>query len=126
MSYILSKYDIDSIINIGTSGGCDKELKQGDILIIDKIYNSVADATAFGYAYGQVPRMPKYYETSNKDIIKTISKAKIKNIASSDIFIHSTEQVKNFINKIEDKISVLDMECLHMLKQPICLKKSLV
>ncbi|AVN58993.1 5'-methylthioadenosine/S-adenosylhomocysteine nucleosidase [Mesoplasma florum] len=111
LSYILSKYDIDSIINIGTSGGCDKELKQGDILIIDKIYNSVADATAFGYAYGQVPRMPKYYETSNKDIIKTISKAKIKNIASSDIFIHSTEQVENFINKIEDKISVLDMEC---------------
>ncbi|ATZ18058.1 5'-methylthioadenosine/S-adenosylhomocysteine nucleosidase [Mesoplasma melaleucae] len=111
LAYILTKYEIEWIINIGTSGSCDDSLKQGDVVLIDKVYNSVADATAFGYAYGQVPRMPKYYETNKTNITNKIQFEKIKNIASSDIFIHSLDQVNLFVNKIEDKASVLDMEC---------------
>lgn len=111
LAYILTKYPIDSIINIGTSGACDATLKQGDIVLIDKIYHSVADATVFGYVYGQVPRMPKYYETNKTNISDKLEIKKLKNIASSDIFIHSIEQVELFVNKLEDQISVLDMEC---------------
>lgn len=111
LSYILTKYSIDSIINIGTSGACDEKLKQGNVVLIDKVYNSIADATTFGYAYGQVPKMPKYYETNKTNITAKLNIEIIKNIASSDIFIHSLEQVKLFVNKIADEISVLDMEC---------------
>ncbi|ATZ21616.1 5'-methylthioadenosine/S-adenosylhomocysteine nucleosidase [Mesoplasma tabanidae] len=111
LAYILTKYEINSIINIGTSGACDDTLKQGDIILVDKVYNSVADATAFGYAYGQVPRMPKYYETNKEKVINRIDYVKIKNIASSDIFIHSVDQVDLFVKKIDDEISILDMEC---------------
>ncbi|ATQ35531.1 5'-methylthioadenosine/S-adenosylhomocysteine nucleosidase [Mesoplasma entomophilum] len=123
LAYILTKYEIDSIINIGTSGGCDKSLKQGDIILVDKVYNSVADATVFGYAYGQVPRMPKYYETNKEKIMNKIDSAKIKNIASSDIFIHSIDQVNSLVKKIDDEISILDMECFAYAQTAYLFKK---
>lgn len=108
LSYVLCNYNIYQILNIGTSGACDLTLKQNDVIVIDKIYCSVADAVIFGYEYGQVPKMPKYYETNkaNFDLQKPI-----KNLASSDIFIHSQSQLDLFVNKINNKISVLDMEC---------------
>ncbi|ASZ09138.1 5'-methylthioadenosine/S-adenosylhomocysteine nucleosidase [Mesoplasma chauliocola] len=111
LAYILTKYDIDEIINIGTSGGCDNKLKQGDIVIIDKIYNCVADATVFGYEYGQVPRMPKFYQSNNNLLQGKLKNYQIKNIASSDIFINSQDQIDKFVKKINNQISVLDMEC---------------
>lgn len=55
-------YDIKRIFNIGTSGGVDRRLKIGDIVIANKVIYHDVDATAFNYELGQVPGFPLAYE----------------------------------------------------------------
>ncbi|UWD35378.1 5'-methylthioadenosine/S-adenosylhomocysteine nucleosidase [Mycoplasma cottewii] len=114
LSYVLSKYNIDQILNIGTCGSLNKTLKQQDFVIVKKAFYSCADATAFGYKYGQVPRMEEFFEHENhlfkhvKQNNRIVSQV---NIASSDIFICNKQHVDLFINKIDQNIDVIDMEC---------------
>ncbi|MGQ4527772.1 5'-methylthioadenosine/S-adenosylhomocysteine nucleosidase [Dermabacteraceae bacterium P13136] len=48
----------DAIISAGSCGGLGKEVQVGDVVIGETYAYSVADATAFGYAPGQVPGAP--------------------------------------------------------------------
>ena len=56
------------VIAGGTAGGLEGGIKVGDIAgAISTIYND-ADATVFGYALGQIPRMPVDYHSSQRAI----------------------------------------------------------
>ncbi|PPE04515.1 5'-methylthioadenosine/S-adenosylhomocysteine nucleosidase [Entomoplasma ellychniae] len=123
LSYVLNNYEISQVINIGTSGACDSSLKQKDIVWINKIFNSAADATVFGYDYGQIPKMPKFYETASTDVKEKYIN---KNLASSDIFINDIEQASKHIKKIPSIISVLDMECFGYAQTAYIYKKPFI
>ncbi|KAF5295671.1 hypothetical protein FQA39_LY12844 [Lamprigera yunnana] len=84
------------------------KLQQGNIFAIDKATYSFANATVFGYDYGQVPQMPSYY-SSNADLIKKFN-LPVKNLATSDIFISSEVIVNQFINEINFPIELVEME----------------
>lgn len=71
LSAVLSKYPIESIINVGLVGGF-KPLHQGDMVIIKETAYHDFDLTIFGYELGQVPQMPTYYP-SDQALIKTVS-----------------------------------------------------
>ena len=47
------------IINTGSAGGIGAGLKVGDIIIGTAALHHDADATTFGYAYGQIPQQPE-------------------------------------------------------------------
>ena len=54
-------YKPDYIINTGSAGGCNPNLKVGDIVISNELRYHDVDATGFGYQYGQVPGMSELY-----------------------------------------------------------------
>ncbi len=49
------------IISAGTAGGLSADCRIGDVIISTDVINLDADVRAFGYALGQVPRMPETY-----------------------------------------------------------------
>ena len=50
------------VISAGTAGGLARGINVGDVLIGESYTYTDADATAFGYARGQVPGMPESYD----------------------------------------------------------------
>ncbi|MBM7097178.1 5'-methylthioadenosine/S-adenosylhomocysteine nucleosidase [Bacillus sp. H-16] len=59
-------YHPDAIINTGSAGGFHKELAVGDVVISTEVRYNDVDATVFGYEFGQVPRMPAFYEPNEE------------------------------------------------------------
>ena len=49
------------VISAGTAGGLSADCQIGDVMISTDVINLDADVRAFGYALGQVPRMPETY-----------------------------------------------------------------
>ncbi|WP_078552704.1 5'-methylthioadenosine/S-adenosylhomocysteine nucleosidase [Bacillus alkalicellulosilyticus] len=74
----------DAIINTGSAGGFNENLKVGDIVISTEIRYNDVDATVFGYEFGQVPRMPAYFEP-DESLIETAKRC------AQDVGVHSVE-----------------------------------
>jgi len=60
----LTLVDAPIVIAAGTTGGLARDINVGDIAAGTRAVYGQADATAFGYAPGQVPQMPIDYESS--------------------------------------------------------------
>lgn len=63
---LLEKYQPDVVINTGSAGGFDTNLKVGDIVISDEVRHHDVDVTAFGYEIGQMAGMPAGYRSDEK------------------------------------------------------------
>ncbi|RYL94745.1 5'-methylthioadenosine/S-adenosylhomocysteine nucleosidase [Sporolactobacillus sp. THM19-2] len=55
---LIDHFHPDAVINTGSAGGTDAALDIGDVVISSRVIHHDADATAFGYQYGQIPGMP--------------------------------------------------------------------
>ncbi|MBB6671308.1 5'-methylthioadenosine/adenosylhomocysteine nucleosidase [Cohnella nanjingensis] len=58
---LIERYRPELILHYGVAGGLDPSLSVGDAVIATELVYSDVNATAFGYAYGQVPQMPARY-----------------------------------------------------------------
>jgi len=56
------------VISAGTAGGVGEWVRVGDVVVGTDYINIDADARAFGYVLGQVPRMPASYSASSEAI----------------------------------------------------------
>ncbi|WP_237243914.1 5'-methylthioadenosine/S-adenosylhomocysteine nucleosidase [Spiroplasma clarkii] len=113
---------------MGTCGTVSQKLKALDLVFVDHAYYSAADATAFGYAYGQIPRMPKYFE-SDKQVTNKICKVlplQNVNLAAADIFISSYQQKEFFLDKLNAEIQVVDMESTAIFQTAFIFAKPIV
>lgn len=54
----IERHRPDAIISLGSAGGLGADVRIGDIIVGRSFRYADADATAFGYAYGQVPGLP--------------------------------------------------------------------
>lgn len=54
----LERFAPRRVISVGSAGGLGPQVRRGDIVIGSSYRYADADATAFGYAYGQIPSMP--------------------------------------------------------------------
>lgn len=105
---LIDYFNIDTIINIGSSGALNPELNIGDIVIADKLIQHDFDITAFGHNKGYITGVGEYIYSDKKmvkdisNIINNISqkkyKVKIGTIATGDIFCTDIE-MKNKIYK---------------------------
>ncbi|HDE5602246.1 TPA: 5'-methylthioadenosine/S-adenosylhomocysteine nucleosidase [Staphylococcus aureus] len=112
---LINKFKPDIIINTGSAGALDESLNVGDVLISDDVKYHDADATAFGYEYGQIPQMPVAFQSS-KLLIEKVSQvvqqqltAKVGLIVSGDSFIGSVEQ-RQKIKKAFPNAMAVEME----------------
>ncbi|MDV2581069.1 5'-methylthioadenosine/S-adenosylhomocysteine nucleosidase [Alkalibacillus haloalkaliphilus] len=72
----------DYVINTGSSGGVDPDLDVGDIVIGTETVHHDADATGFGYQYGQIPQMPETFPSNEQLVYKA---EKVKEVLPSDV-----------------------------------------
>ncbi|SYV95968.1 5'-methylthioadenosine/S-adenosylhomocysteine nucleosidase [Mycoplasma putrefaciens] len=72
--------------------------------------------------------MTNFYQTDkdlNKSIENKLKNFKYVNIASADIFINNQQQIDLFINKLEQTIDVVDMECTSFLQTAYLFNKKI-
>jgi len=89
---LIDKFDIEYIINTGSAGALNNNLKIGDIVIGTELIQHDFDVTAFGREKGYIPEAGKVFK-SDENIIKKCDNIKIENIkivkgviTSGDIF----------------------------------------
>lgn len=106
---LLTKYDIDFVINIGSAGGLKSNQEVGDVVISDRVVHYDVDVTAFGREFGQVPGLPTYYEadtqllTRVQEVLKSINiRSHVGLIASGDQFVSRDDQVQNILNHFRE------------------------
>ena len=110
---LTDKFNVKSIINVGSAGGLNNNLEIGDIVIGKELVQHDFDITAFGHEKGYISQTGKIFK-SDKNLIEKCEKIKIKginiivgNIASGDIFCTD--------KKMKEKIhSKFQADCVEM------------
>lgn len=116
LTTIISKYDVDFVINIGSAGGLcyNHQVEPLDVVIADKVCYHDVDITLAGRQYGELPDLPVYYQSSlTNDMIKEMDSNNIKyhvaTIASGDQFV-GIENIASLINDRFDNVCAIEME----------------
>jgi adenosylhomocysteine nucleosidase len=114
---LIEAFNPSMIINTGSAGGIEPSLAIGDIIIAQQILHHDVDTTAFGYAKGQIPKMPTFFEPDPK-LLETalgmgdrIDDARIfvGLIASGDSFMHDKRKL-NALRKDHPGLLAVEME----------------
>ena len=114
---LLEKYKPDCIINTGSAGGFNPMLNVGDAVISTEVRHHDVDVTAFGYEYGQVPKLPPAFTADEKLVAAAVAAAKeieeiqiVKGaIATGDSFMSDPEKVAFVREKFAD-LQAVEME----------------
>lgn len=114
---LINDYNPDYVINTGSAGGVTSGLKVCDLVISSEVRHHDADATVFGYEYGQIPAMPPAFIPSN--ILVEAAQAVISNmketnvhqglIASGDSFMNDPKRLEE-VQKLMPNIFAVEME----------------
>ena len=64
LSVMLERFEPSAVISAGSAGGLRADVNVGDLVIGTEFRYADADATAFGYAPGQVPGMPESFDAA--------------------------------------------------------------
>lgn len=135
---IIDKFQPSLVINTGSAGGFDPELKVGDIAVANEVVHHDVDVTAFNYEFGQVPGMPARFSTSDELI--TLAESCIKNlsditskvglVATGDSFMCDPERIEQTRQRFPAMLAV-EMEgaaiaqTCHQLNTPFLIIRSL-
>ncbi|MFW6306976.1 MAG: 5'-methylthioadenosine/adenosylhomocysteine nucleosidase [Bacillota bacterium] len=72
---MIDKFDISSVINIGSAGGLNPELEIGDIVISTSCIYHDADLTAFGHEKGYITGLDDRYIKADQNLIEQCKKS---------------------------------------------------
>lgn len=113
---LLEHFKVKEIINTGSAGAIDTAFSVGDIIIADSCVYHDVDVTAFGYEYGQVPKMPETFICNGEsilvldEIMKDLQfKHLIGMIATGDTFMNNRQKILDLYEKLPNIVAV-DME----------------
>lgn len=109
---LIHQYGVNMVINTGSAGGIGQGLSVGDVVIADKLAYFDVDVTNFGYAPGQLPGMPLFYECSDylksemrKAAEETGLSARYGLIVTGDSFVNDTGRVKEILNDFPEALA---------------------
>lgn len=116
-AWVVHQFQPDCIINTGSAGGLGQGLEVGDVVIGETVAHHDVDATAFGYAIGQVPQLPAAFAGDERLIAAAEQAAAAFDgaavhrglIVSGDQFIHSSDKVAAIRSHFEG-VQVVEME----------------
>jgi adenosylhomocysteine nucleosidase len=133
------------VINTGSAGGVDPDLKFGDAIISDGLVYHDVDVTAFSYAPGQVPGQPRIFPVPEDLIIRAeqaVDQLKEEQllpgdfchrrglIGSGDVFMHDPERIAA-VRRIFPALKAVEMEgaaiahCCRLFSVPALIIRSL-
>jgi adenosylhomocysteine nucleosidase len=121
---LIRRYAPALVINTGSAGGIDPSLSFGDAIISEGLIQHDVDVTAFGYAPGQIPRMPAVFAVP-EDLVVVAEHAvdELKDegllpqtfnhvrglIGSGDVFMHDEERVRR-VRELFPSMRAAEME----------------
>ncbi len=98
---LLDHFKPTCVINTGSAGGFDPELRVGDVVISTEVRHHDVDLTVFGYEIGQMARMPAAYAAN--PLLIDVAEASVEQmhgmacsrglIATGDTFMSDPEHV---------------------------------
>lgn len=114
---LLEKFKPDFVVNTGSAGGYNPDLNVGDVVISSEVRHHDVDVTAFGYEYGQVPKLPPAFEADSELVDIAVAAAKeiediqvVKGlIATGDTFMNDPKRVDYIKDKFID-LQAVEME----------------
>ena len=128
VTLLVEVFSVEGIINTGSAGAVNHELKIGDVVVADKLAYHDVDVTAFGYAFGQMAQQPLYFESSKyfvSELKKAIENPVVGLITSSDSFISSDGRIAENKKHFPDVLAV-EMEGASIAQAATALKKPFV
>lgn len=135
---LIEHFACDCIINTGSAGALSPDINISDLVIGTQVAHHDVDVTAFGYQYGQVPKLPERYH-SHKSMVFSAEMAagqlpelrKHKGlIVSGDQFISSDTMLNNIRKNFPDALAV-EMEAAaiaqtcHQLNRPLIIIRAI-
>lgn len=109
---LIHHFNVKRVLNTGSAGGLGEQLEIGDVVIATELAYSDVDVTAFGYEYGQLPKMPVRFQSAIDGIDHVIQaanavglKATTGLIVSADAFIHQEEQYQSIFHHFPDVLA---------------------
>lgn len=93
---LIDRFQPDLVVNTGSAGALAPDLEIGDTVIGTRVAYHDVDTTVFGYAKGQLPGQPLYFE-SDPEIVKDFEKlAAVKEglIVAGDQFVQDKQRVQ--------------------------------
>jgi len=121
---LIHRFKPSCVINTGSAGGINPELKVGDTIISSGLVYHDVDVTAFNYAPGQLPGQPQIFPVDEslikaaEDAVDELKQEKILPdslthrrglIGSGDIFMHEPESIAR-VRQIFPDIAAVEME----------------
>ena len=104
VTLLLTNYDIDYVINIGSAGGLKDYQNIGDVVISSHVAYHDVDLTAFGRPMGELPELPVFIPADENLVNKMNIHENVGLIVSGDQFIAQEGQVskikKDFPNAL--------------------------
>ena len=111
VTLLLTNYDIEYVINIGSAGGLKDYQNVGDVVISTGVLHHDVDVTAFGRQRGEVPGMPCVFQPDAvalkqvEDILKDSKQPyHLGLIVSGDQFICREDQVLQILDFFPDAV----------------------
>lgn len=98
---LISVFECTHVINTGVAGAVHDALEVGDLVISADVLEHDFDATGFGYAPGQIPRLAEWIFKADPELVRLAEAAAgqeeithqvhLGRIVSGDVFVSSTE-----------------------------------
>ena len=132
-------FHVDAIINTGVAGALSDELEIGDVVISLDMVQHDMDATAFGYAIGQVPRMDVFSFKADEHLISIAERAAdvlpqstnvfVKRIVSGDMFVAGKDKKTWLVDKFDGFCTEMEgaaiAQVAHINKTPFVIIRSI-
>lgn len=109
---LVSNYDIDLVINVGTAGGLSSNLKTLDVVVSNYVAQADFDLTAFGYKQDFSENRLSFKSSEilvNKLKALNLDNVYFGNIVSGDTFISTQIQAKKILDSFDSALCA-DME----------------
>lgn len=105
---LVDDFGVDYIINTGIAGSLNTKINIGDIVISSDVLHHDVDATGFGYAVGQIPRMDTLSFQADEQLIELAKAACKKVVPSIGAHVGRIVSGDQFISDkaVKDKITV--------------------
>ena len=142
---LIQNFKPDCVINTGSAGGIQPELKVGDAIISTGLVYHDVDVTAFNYAPGQLPKQPQIFPVDDKllkiaeDAVDELKREKVLPetfnhrrglIGSGDVFMHEPRRIAD-VRRVFPDIAAVEMEgaaiahCCYLFSVPVLVIRAL-